>query len=108
MAATEYRHPMPDVQQLSSAELALHDHIIALHHQHEKLIGKVATLKNRPEYEVRVTEVIKSDYGIARLHFDVIKVNGEPVKQESTWKWFFNQMRYPSCAFEGSLIFSSK
>ena len=55
-----YRHPMPKESDMSSGELALCHQIIALHNSHEKHIGKIATLKKHPQYEVKITEVIKS------------------------------------------------
>lgn len=104
-----YRHPLPEEGSLSANEIALRDHIVSLHQSHEKYIGKMATLKSFPNYEVRITEVIATDYGIPRLHFDVININGEPVKYRALKSFisnvFLQEPPYgiPSYAFEGEL-----
>lgn len=93
---------MPDEADLSSGEAALAYHIVTLHKEHERHIGKTATLKKHPKYEVKITEVIKSDYGIPVIHFDVMSIDGKPV-DNSGFKGFVNTIRYPSCAFEGEM-----
>tara|TARA_B100000809_G_C15067286_1_gene504634 strand:+ start:698 stop:1024 length:327 start_codon:yes stop_codon:yes gene_type:complete len=99
---SDYRHPMPKESDMSSGELALCYQIMSLHKEHEKHIGKIATLKKHPQYEVKITEVIKSDYGIPRLHFDIITNNGKPVNNNG-FRGFVNQIVFPSSALEGEM-----
>jgi hypothetical protein len=109
-----YRHIMPEESKLSVDEIALRDHIVTLHQKHERHIGKMATIKSFPNYEVKITEVIETDYGIPRLHFDVVRIDGKPVKN-STLKSFMHNVLLqeppyglPSYAFEGELNILSR